>query len=90
MNPKVNVLFFDTINIAASDLHRQKLERIERNFDREFDKTKRELQWTKLRRSDTFSTPTENLDNIRIRLKNNYNQLMQVDENKDLLSRIYG
>ena len=76
-------MFFDAINITASDSHRQKLERIERDFDRDLDRTKRELQWTKPQRSDTFSGPTEQLDNIRTRLRNNYNQLMQVEKKEN-------
>jgi len=60
------------MNITASYLRHQKIER-------DFDKSKRELQSTKIRRSDTFSTPIEHMENIRTKLKNNYNQLMQVD-----------
>ncbi len=68
--------------VTADDLHQEKLDRIERDFDRELDQSRHhELEWIRTRRSDSFSSPTEYLENIRTKLKNGYNQLMQVDEN---------
>lgn len=68
--------------VIADDARRYQVERLERNFDREFDRNIRDLQSTHIRRAETFSTPTEHLENIRTRLKNGYNQLMQVGEIK--------
>ena len=67
--------------VSANDPHRQRVERLERDFDQDMDRSKRELHWTPVRRSDSLSTPTEYLDNIRTKLKDGYNQLMQVGEN---------
>lgn len=66
--------------ISATDAHRHRTESLERDFDRELDRNIRELQAVTVRRSETFSTPTEHLENIRTKLKSGYNQLMQVGE----------
>ena len=52
-----------TMIVIVNDSHRQRVERLERDFDRDLDRNKRDLQWTQIRRSETFSTPTEYLEN---------------------------
>jgi hypothetical protein len=65
---------------TADDLHRQKNKRSQRRYEQELDKSQRELQWIKQQQSESFSSPTEHIENVRAKIKNGYNQLMQVGE----------
>ncbi|CAF4787279.1 unnamed protein product [Rotaria sp. Silwood1] len=61
---------------APRELHRQAIERIQRRFEQELNRSQRDLQWAINQRNDS-SLAREYIENLRLKLKNDYNQLVQ-------------
>ncbi|CAF1369907.1 unnamed protein product [Rotaria sordida] len=75
---------------APSELHRQAIERIQHRFEQELSKSERDLQWAINQRNDS-SLAQEYIGNLRHKLKNDYNQLVQekVDEIEKYMNQRY-
>lgn len=60
------------------------MDRIQRRFEEELDNSGLELQWALKQRRDSFSSPTEYLENVRTKIRRGYNQLMRVGESGNI------
>ncbi|CAF2646325.1 unnamed protein product [Rotaria sp. Silwood2] len=75
---------------APRELHRQEIERIQRRYEQELSKSQRDLQWAINQRNDS-SLAREYIKNLRVKLKNDYNQLVQeqVEEIEQYMNQRY-
>ncbi|CAF5157089.1 unnamed protein product, partial [Rotaria sp. Silwood1] len=79
-----------TTRAAPRELHRQAIERIQRRFEQELNRSQRDLQWAINQRNDS-SLAREYIENLRLKLKNDYNQLVQeqVEEIEKYMNQRY-
>lgn len=61
-------------------MHQESLDRIQRRFEKEITKSERELRWAEDNLDDSNLVTRRYISNLRHKVKDDYNQLVQVGE----------